>query len=389
MAVRFGLQGIKQISDASSRFTEERDRNGPYRDLEEFNKRVGGFFNKAQYEVLCEAGAFDHLAKSRRQAHSVLTYLSQLKNKGNVNQLSMFDKEPIPAKILDVAEWGDVADREYKAVGFYFSQHPIDPYVPRLVRAKVSRRLSYQQYMKERKQEKRDNASLCVIVENVTVRQTNKTMRTYIQAFVAEKSDSYSINFFGSEEEVSEFRSKMEASKASRIPVVVVSSLNYDGNTTWVTGRKVFDVDEFLKDIRGDILVKLDPEMIRPTGEFHRRIQAINNSLANNEIPEQEAHVKIQKVKEELSNMKIKELLNWIEENAMTTENTGISVSIEVFDEKINLPYKYKMDSKVRGVLSSFAGVTSIVEYFAPVETAPVHETYDDDEEEEPQFIYG
>ncbi len=80
-AVRFGLSAIKQISGASANLIDERSSNGDFKSLEDFHKRVGNRFNKAHYEHLAQAGAFDSLSNNRRQAAEALAWLAARKDK--------------------------------------------------------------------------------------------------------------------------------------------------------------------------------------------------------------------------------------------------------------------------------------------------------------------
>ncbi|MDZ4045506.1 MAG: error-prone DNA polymerase [Rhodoglobus sp.] len=66
-AVRLGLDEVTGISTViAGRIVEDRERGGPYRDMNDLVRRVG--LTTAQLEALAAAGAFDALGLSRREA---------------------------------------------------------------------------------------------------------------------------------------------------------------------------------------------------------------------------------------------------------------------------------------------------------------------------------
>ena len=66
--IRFGLVAIKGIGwGAIQSLVAERERNGPFRDFEDFCRRMaGGELNKRAVENLIRSGAFDSMGYKRR-----------------------------------------------------------------------------------------------------------------------------------------------------------------------------------------------------------------------------------------------------------------------------------------------------------------------------------
>jgi DNA polymerase-3 subunit alpha len=266
-AVRFGLGAIKGISGVGSDLSSERDGKGSYTSLEDFQQRVGTRFNKGQLERLAEVGAFEGLARSRRAAAEALAWLSDRKSKAPAGQADMFGggaAAQVPPPMLDVPEWGDVAEREFKGVGFYFSRHPIDPFIRRLYAAGVRRRHSFFEYMLENDIEEMEGRRLCVMVESVQTRVSPKRGTTYLEAQVSERGDTYRISCFENYREkvtLEDFRRVLEGARTSRKPVVLKCSLSMDRERKglWVNGRDAWSAEEFLAGVHGDLVMRLAP----------------------------------------------------------------------------------------------------------------------------------
>ena len=145
--VRYGLAGLKNVGVAAMEsLVEERDNNGPFKDLADFCNRVDTRqINKRALENLIKAGAFDSLSPNRAQLHSavemMLREMSLATQERNSNQVNLFgDQVEQQAIILpDINDWNliEKLKRELEAVGFYLSAHPLDAYTNILVRQKV------------------------------------------------------------------------------------------------------------------------------------------------------------------------------------------------------------------------------------------------------------
>ena len=145
--VRYGLAGLKNVGVAAMEsLIEEREKNGPFKDLPDFCNRVDTRqINKRALENLIKAGAFDSLMPNRAQLHSavemLLRQMSFATQERNSNQVSLFGDQVEEQSIVfpDVSDW-DLIERlkcELEAVGFYLSAHPLDAYTSVLARQKV------------------------------------------------------------------------------------------------------------------------------------------------------------------------------------------------------------------------------------------------------------
>ncbi len=139
-AVRYALAAIKGVGEnAIANIIAEREKNGEYKSLEDFLKRIDPKnINKKQFQNLAAAGAFESIHPNRAQlfegAEKLIHYAQALSNERNSSQSSMFSMEQTVATDLaqqhlpDIPEWGplDKLSYEFDAIGFYLSAHPLD-----------------------------------------------------------------------------------------------------------------------------------------------------------------------------------------------------------------------------------------------------------------------
>lgn len=134
--IRFGLLGIKNIGlGAIEKIISER-REGLYRSLGEFCRRVSHqLVNKRVIESLIRAGAFDFLGVTRRQLLLGLdkTMEGNFKKTGRGNQLSLLDsvweeESDLIPDLPQAAEFSknDLLQQEKEYLGVFLSGHPLD-----------------------------------------------------------------------------------------------------------------------------------------------------------------------------------------------------------------------------------------------------------------------
>lgn len=139
MGVRYALAALKGVGEAAMEsIVNERLENGAYKSLEDFASRIDyKAMNKRQYEGLAAAGGFDSLNDNRAQVYEsgeiVLKYAHSLAAEKESGQVSLFgeagDDNALGLPDLpNVTPWDplDKLAREFKAVGFYLSAHPLD-----------------------------------------------------------------------------------------------------------------------------------------------------------------------------------------------------------------------------------------------------------------------
>ena len=148
-AIRYALAAIKGVGrDAMNRLAEEREANGPFKDLFDFAERLDQrALNKRLLESLVKAGAFDTLNKNRAQTfaavealtrHSQATHESRGSSQNNLFGDDTAQRRPQFAKVPDWAPM-ERLQNEFAAIGFYLSSHPLAAYERSLQRLGVCR----------------------------------------------------------------------------------------------------------------------------------------------------------------------------------------------------------------------------------------------------------
>ena len=134
----YALGGIKSVGfDAISNVVKERLTNGEFKSINDFLNRVNPKdINKLQLEGLVKAGAFDNIEKNRQALfNSIPNFILKTKNVHEnkaANQIDLFgaDEEQDNEIILNMEDWKfeDRLSREFEAVGFFISDHPLNQF---------------------------------------------------------------------------------------------------------------------------------------------------------------------------------------------------------------------------------------------------------------------
>jgi DNA polymerase-3 subunit alpha len=126
-----GRQAVEAIVTARS------DR--PFTDLTDFATRINPrAVNKRVLESLAASGAFDAFEPNRAQAHAAVDAMMSTAQRTHeaaaVGQNDMFggsaNRETITVPAVEAWLSGDKLQREFDAIGFFLSGHPLDEYAP-------------------------------------------------------------------------------------------------------------------------------------------------------------------------------------------------------------------------------------------------------------------
>ena len=138
LAIRYALAAVKTVGAAAMQAVlRERAANGPFRDIMDFAERVDARqVNKRQLETLAAAGAFESLGLSRRQAFEsmemVIRHAAAAQNERETNQTNLFGGNSGGAamrpRLVEGPDWAveETLRREFEALGFYLSSHPME-----------------------------------------------------------------------------------------------------------------------------------------------------------------------------------------------------------------------------------------------------------------------
>ena len=137
----YALGSIKSVGfDAISNIVDERIKNGNFNSINDFINRVNPKdINKLQLEGLVKAGAFDNLNNNRLCLYSAIPNLilkskSIFENKV-ANQIDLFELNETENKndnnlLSEIKDWEfeERLSKEFEAIGFFISDHPINQY---------------------------------------------------------------------------------------------------------------------------------------------------------------------------------------------------------------------------------------------------------------------
>ena len=197
--LRFGLVAIKSIGwSAIQGLMAERQKNGPFRDFEDFCKRMAeGELNRRAVENLIRAGAFDSMGYKRKAllqvAGSVLDSVSRAQRDNISGQMDLFggsEQEEAPQSLVlpEVEEYSlrERMDMEKETTGLYLSGHPMDEYrdaVRRIGAPSIGAILSdFAAEDGPRRFADGQNVVLAGLVDSVRTRTTkNNTLMSYIR----------------------------------------------------------------------------------------------------------------------------------------------------------------------------------------------------------------
>jgi DNA polymerase-3 subunit alpha len=212
--IRFGLGAIKGVGESASQcIIDERNNNGPFRDIYDFVERINlTTVNKKNMEALAASGALDCFSTVSREQYfqpdskeiifieHLMRYGNKFQNELSANQPSLFGGDNGPEMIKPVPpkaeEWSKLEklNKEKDLVGIYLSAHPLDDY-----------RLEIENFCNTAVSELHDLKSLngrditiAGIVTNVR-NGTTKTGRPFGILTVQDYTDSYRIPFFAND----------------------------------------------------------------------------------------------------------------------------------------------------------------------------------------------
>ena len=133
--------------EAISNIVNEREKNGKFKSLIDFiNRGRPKDVNKLQLEGLTKAGVFDEFNKDRAKIfNSIPKIIQQIKNVNDdkdKNQTSLFENSEYTNEFeyLNSKPWQqkELLSEEFKSLGFYISNHPLNEYQELFSQLKIS-----------------------------------------------------------------------------------------------------------------------------------------------------------------------------------------------------------------------------------------------------------
>jgi DNA polymerase-3 subunit alpha len=146
-SIAYALSAVKGVGEAQARAIVEARGRRPFASLADFARRVEARgMNKKALESLAAAGAFDELEPDRALAFAAIEPMLALAHRraeeeaAGQNELLFGETEAAPLRAPAPA-WSaaDRLRREFEAVGFFLSGHPLEAYEPALKRLRAVR----------------------------------------------------------------------------------------------------------------------------------------------------------------------------------------------------------------------------------------------------------
>ncbi|MGD0763596.1 MAG: DNA polymerase III subunit alpha [Roseiarcus sp.] len=146
-SIAYALSAVKGVGEAQAAAIVEARAGRPFASLADFARRVDARgMNKKALESLAAAGAFDELEPDRAIAFAAIEPMLALAHRraeeeaAGQNALLFGETEAAPMRVRAQA-WSaaDRLRREFEAVGFFLSGHPLESYAPALRRLRAMR----------------------------------------------------------------------------------------------------------------------------------------------------------------------------------------------------------------------------------------------------------
>ena len=138
-AIRYSLAALKNVGrQAVDHICAERQARGAFRDVSDFARAINPrLVNKRALETLTAAGALDELGINRATAYANVDRIMAAGNQsleeaseGQENLFASLSRTPPPIELRAAKPWvpTDRLSREFDAIGFFLTGHPLDDY---------------------------------------------------------------------------------------------------------------------------------------------------------------------------------------------------------------------------------------------------------------------
>ena len=226
LSIRYALAAVKGVGDGQARALVAARGNRPFKSLSEFAQRLNPReVNKKVLESLTAAGAFEALDKDRARVfggiETMMAVANRIQSEKQGGQNALFGGDHVEElKLPRSTPWSatEVLRREFEAVGFFLSGHPLDAYGPVLKRLRVETWVNFERAVKKGA----SAARLAATVLDRTERRT-KTGNKMGICILSDPSGQYEAILF--QEGLNQYRDMLEKGAA----VLVTLQANVEG----------------------------------------------------------------------------------------------------------------------------------------------------------------
>jgi DNA polymerase-3 subunit alpha len=331
-AIRYALAALKGVGSQAVQSIVDARGGKPFSGLADFASRSNPrSVNKRVLESLAASGALDELESNRARAFaavdSILGSAQRTHDAASIGQSELFGGLSATAPMaLPTAEPWPPAERlqkEFDAIGFFLSGHPLDDYAPALQRLRVQSWAEFARSVKA-------GASAGRVAGSVVARQERRT-RTGSKMGVIGLSDPsghYEAVVFA--EGLAQFRDLLEPGKA----VLLALSAEMQGDDVRARIQNVEPLDEAAARLQKGLRVFLrDP---RPLDSVARRLEGSKAGAPAKAVPA--------KSSSERSDGEVSMVL-------LLGEGTEVEVK---------LPGRFKVSPQIAGAIKAIPGVVEV-----------------------------
>ena len=295
-AIRYALAAIRNVGEKAMReLAAVRARGGKFQSLFDMARRLDSkVINKRMLESLAAAGAFDSMNPNRAQvfaaANLVLRHASAAADERGSGQVSMFGGADQPAETPNLpaaTDWAPLERlaREFEAIGFYLSAHPLDAY------GKSLPRLGITAYANLREQMRLQRSSRFTLAGIVAGRQERTSARGNRFAFVqlSDQSGLFEATVFS--EVLSTSRELLTAGKA----IVLTADAQLQGDDLRLTVQSVRALDQLAATAAAGLMIYLrDPGPLKGlAGILKRDAKGRGTVSLLLDLPDREVEMKL------------------------------------------------------------------------------------------------
>jgi DNA polymerase III subunit alpha len=253
----YGLGAIKNVGfEAVSNIVKERENNGNFKTFMDFINRVSTKdVNKLQLEGFVKAGVFDEFDKDRNKIfNSIPKIIQQIKNinedKQN-NQSNLFEIQDDSKENFDFLPnkpWKqkELLKEEFKALGFYLSDHPLNEYEEIFNQLKIK---SYNQFYTNGDNEGLVAGTIMSIIEKKSAKGT-----PYGIVKFSDKEGEFELFLFA--EVLVSNRDKLKESESFVLTLQKDKTIG-DSTKRRVNIRKILSLDEIINKPYSKVTIEL------------------------------------------------------------------------------------------------------------------------------------
>ncbi|MDE2579355.1 MAG: DNA polymerase III subunit alpha [Hyphomicrobiales bacterium] len=156
-SIRYALSAVKGVGEGQAQAIVRVRGGAPFKSLSDIAARISPReVNKKVLESLAAAGAFDQIERDRARAFAavekILATANRVEDDRTQGQSALFgaaEAEPLMAPLVPAWTEAEKLKREFDAVGFFLSGHPLDAYESVLTKMRVQRFADFARAVKQ------------------------------------------------------------------------------------------------------------------------------------------------------------------------------------------------------------------------------------------------